>query len=95
MSTVGATGNGNGAAVGYEPQLWAKADGLRGGMDAAECRHVVLGRLFLKYISDGDDREPFIVKLTRLADEWREQQAGATRLDAQIEANLKSLGFGG
>jgi len=40
------------ATVGYEAQLWAAADTLRGSMDAAEYKHVVLGLIFLKYISD-------------------------------------------
>ena len=36
----------------YETKLWQMADALRGSMDAAECKHVVLGLIFLKYISD-------------------------------------------
>ncbi len=40
------------ANVGYEVQLWQMADALRGSMDAAEYKHVVLGLIFLKYISD-------------------------------------------
>src|SRR5687768_8463599 len=40
------------ANIGYEAQLWQMADTLRGNMDAAEYKHVVLGLLFLKYISD-------------------------------------------
>ena len=32
--------------------LWKAADTLRGQIDAAEYKHVVLGLLFLKYISD-------------------------------------------
>ena len=44
--------NGNGANVGYEDELWRMADALRGSMDAAEYKHVVLGLIFLKYISD-------------------------------------------
>ena len=47
-----AKGNGNGATLGFEAQLWAMADALRGSMDAAEYKHVVLGLIFLKYISD-------------------------------------------
>ena len=43
---------GNGATVGFEAQLWATADALRNNMDAAEYKHVVLGLIFLKYISD-------------------------------------------
>ncbi|MEM0133028.1 MAG: type I restriction-modification system subunit M N-terminal domain-containing protein [Acidiplasma sp.] len=33
-------------------KLWAAADKLRNNMDAAEYKHVVLGLIFLKYISD-------------------------------------------
>jgi type I restriction enzyme M protein len=40
------------ATVGYEAELWRMADALRGSMDAAEYKHVVLGLIFLKYISD-------------------------------------------
>jgi len=40
------------ATIGYEAQLWQMADALRGSMDAGEYKHVVLGLLFLKYISD-------------------------------------------
>ena len=46
-----ATGTG-GATVGYESDLWSMANALRGSMDAAEYKHVVLGLIFLKYISD-------------------------------------------
>lgn len=42
----------NGANLGFEQQLWQMADKLRGHMDAAEYKHVVLGLIFLKYISD-------------------------------------------
>jgi type I restriction enzyme M protein len=42
----------NSATVGYEAELWRMADALRGSMDAAEYKHVVLGLIFLKYISD-------------------------------------------
>jgi type I restriction enzyme M protein len=42
----------NGATLGFEAKLWAAADTLRGSMDAAEYKHVVLGIIFLKYISD-------------------------------------------
>ena len=42
----------NSATTGYEAELWAMADTLRNNMDAAEYKHVVLGLIFLKYISD-------------------------------------------
>ena len=42
----------NGATLGFEQKLWQAADALRNNMDAAEYKHVVLGLIFLKYISD-------------------------------------------
>jgi type I restriction enzyme M protein len=42
----------NGANLGFEETLWQAADRMRGKMDAAEYKHVVLGLIFLKYISD-------------------------------------------
>ena len=42
----------NGAELGLEQTLWQAADKLRNNMDAAEYKHVVLGLIFLKYISD-------------------------------------------
>ena len=47
--------NHNTASIGFEQQIWAAADILRGNMDAAEYKHVVLGLIFLKYISDKFD----------------------------------------
>ena len=41
-----------------------------------------------------DDGEPFEEKMKRLVAQWQAQQAEATRLDAAIDANLKTLGFG-
>ena len=46
------TKDANSATTGYEAELWGMADALRGSMDAAEYKHVVLGLIFLKYISD-------------------------------------------
>ena len=57
------------ATTGYEAKLWAMADALRGAMDAAEYKHVVLGLIFLKYISDA-----FEERHTRLV---AEQDQGA------------------
>lgn len=42
----------NSGALGFEATLWATADKLRGNLDAAEYKQVVLGLIFLKYISD-------------------------------------------
>lgn len=50
---AGKNQNGNNSAtLGFETKLWQAADKLRNNMDAAEYKHVVLGFIFLKYISD-------------------------------------------
>ncbi|MGD0477804.1 MAG: class I SAM-dependent DNA methyltransferase [Nitrososphaerales archaeon] len=41
-----------GKEISFENKLWQAADKLRSNMDAAEYKHIVLGLLFLKYISD-------------------------------------------
>jgi type I restriction enzyme M protein len=46
------TAKDTGANLGFEAKLWLSADKLRNNMDAAEYKHVVLGLIFLKYISD-------------------------------------------
>ena len=61
---------GNSATTGYEAELWEMADKLRGSMDAAEYKHVVLGLLFLKYISDA-----FEERHAEVLAEWDEDAA--------------------
>jgi len=45
------------ASLGFENDLWKAADALRSNMDAAEYKHVVLGLIFLKYISDAFEEQ--------------------------------------
>jgi len=47
----------NGTSLGFESECWKMADKLRNNMDAAEYKHVVLGLIFLKYISDAFDEQ--------------------------------------
>ncbi len=49
--------NETGANLGFEAKLWQAADALRSNMDAAEYKHVVLGLIFLKYISDAFEEQ--------------------------------------
>lgn len=42
----------NGTPLGFESSLWAAEDALRNNIGAAEYKHVVLGLIFLNYISD-------------------------------------------
>src|SRR5437899_2774760 len=51
-STRAGAGQDSTAKLGFEAKLWQAADALRNNMDAAEYKHVVLGLIFLKYISD-------------------------------------------
>ncbi len=52
MARTKKSSNDTTANLGFEAKLWAAADALRNNMDAAEYKHVVLGLIFLKYISD-------------------------------------------
>lgn len=52
----------------YADTLWKSADTLRGQIDAAEYKHVVLGLLFLKYVSDAFDARRDELKLELEAD---------------------------
>jgi type I restriction enzyme M protein len=60
--------NDNGASLGFEQKLWMAADKLRNNMDAAEYKHVVLGLIFLKYISDAFTEVHTELKKDPLAD---------------------------
>lgn len=53
------------ANVGFEAELWKAADALRGSMDSGEYKHVVLGLLFLKYISDAFEEQHALLEADR------------------------------
>ena len=60
--------NGNGANLGFEAQLWATADKLRGNMEPSDYKHVALGLIFLKYISDAFEAKRAALLQEKLAD---------------------------
>jgi type I restriction enzyme M protein len=64
----GASKSTNGANLGFEQTLWQAADKLRGNMDAADYKHVVLGLIFLKYISDAFQERYNALKAEKFAD---------------------------
>ena len=55
--------------------------------------HVLTPGRYVGAAPQEDDGEPFQEKMSRLTAQWREQQAEAQRLDAEIAANLERLGF--
>jgi len=57
MARSSSKNNDTAANLGFEAKLWKAADALRGSMDAAEYKHVVLGLIFLKYISDAFEEQ--------------------------------------
>jgi type I restriction enzyme M protein len=84
-----------GAEPKLETTLWAAADKLRGHMDAAEYKHVVLGLIFLKYISDAFEehqnklREDIANPATELyLDKENEREAALEDRDEYIAANI-------
>ncbi len=52
--------------IGFEEKLWQAADKLRSNMDAAEYKHVVLGLIFLKYVSDSFEEKYRVLLEERL-----------------------------
>ena len=60
--------NGNGANLGFEATLWASADKLRGNMEPSDYKHVALGLIFLKYISDAFEAKRTVLLNEDLAD---------------------------
>jgi len=84
--------NGNGATLGFESVLWAAADKLRGHMDAAEYKHVVLGLIFLKYISDAFDARHELLAADPDADpEDRDEYVSAQVFWVPLEARWGTL----
>ncbi len=86
------------AALDFEAHLWAAADKMRGHMDASEYKHVCLGLIFLKYISNAfeEKREQLLFGFSDPKSEWfikdEPQRADAAEnLDTTIrEANVNS-----
>ena len=58
----------DGANLGFEAQLWAAADKLRGNMEPSDYKHVALGLIFLKYISDAFEAKRADLLTEELAD---------------------------
>jgi len=58
----------NGGNLGFEAQLWAAADKLRGNMEPSDYKHVALGLIFLKYISDAFEAKREALLKEELAD---------------------------
>lgn len=63
------TNKNNSTILGYEDKLWLAADKLRGSMDASEYKHVALGLIFLKYVSDAFETKYEELKADSYADE--------------------------
>ncbi len=65
------------ANLGFEQKLWAAADKLRGNLDPGEYKHVVLGLIFLKYISDSFEEAYQTIKSDKEAfdGEWEDKDA--------------------
>jgi len=85
----------NGANLGFEAKLWAAADKLRNNMDAAEYKHVVLGLIFLKYISDAFEERHYKLDhdLSDPVSPWyiREPQARYLALEDPDEYRMENI----
>ncbi len=72
----------NASELGVDAEtLWQSADKLRGSVDAAEYKHVVLGLIFLKYISDA-----FEARRRKLEDELRAEGISGRQAEKLLES---------
>jgi type I restriction enzyme M protein len=104
--TKSTTAPGSTANIGFEAKLWLTADKLRNNMDAAEYKHVVLGLIFLKYISDSfeEHRAKLVAGAGDYAganpedpDEYKAEGVFWTPAEARwphLQANAKQPGIG-
>ncbi|MEY4979382.1 MAG: hypothetical protein RLZZ352_1652 [Pseudomonadota bacterium] len=104
MARNDSTKNGNGGNLGFEADLFKTADKLRGNMEPSDYKHVALGLIFLKYISDAfeakhkallaEDAQAAEDKDEYLADNvfWVPKEARWSRLQASAkQPNIGSL----
>ena len=97
MGRASTARTGNGANLGFEQTMWAAADKLRGHLDAAEYKHVVLGLIFLKYISDAFEarRQQLLGEVAQGADpEDPDEYRGANVFWVPPEARWERLQTG-
>jgi type I restriction enzyme M protein len=86
-------------SLGFEDKLWAAADLLRNNMDPAEYKHVVLGLIFLKYISDAfEERQQQLIALVSdpdsdeyIEDEQERQEELAELLEDRDEYTAENV----
>lgn len=89
-----------------EKTLWAAADKLRSDMDAAGYKHIILGLIFLKYISDafsdlcgqlkaGEGEDEAFPSMTKkaLTTKLAEQFARGRELETSTCQNLNGIGY--
>ena len=84
----------NTADIGFEDQIWKAADKMRGNLDASEYKSVVLGLIFLKYISDKFeagkiDTTPLITHRYKLADIAEAYHLLENKLDGVIKVAVE------
>ena len=76
----------NTANVGFEKEIWSATDKLRGNMDASEYKNIVLGLIFLKYISD-----KFEEKYNELKDEGEGFEKDIDTCDAVCYCPMRNV----
>lgn len=82
----------NTATVGFEEHLWTAADKLRGNMDASEYKSVILGLIFLKYVSDKfDERYQELVNEGEGFEEEKDEYTCDNIFWVPVEARWKKI----
>src|SRR5216110_2290921 len=85
------TSNTNEFSLNFEAQLWAAADKMRGHMDASEYKHVCLGLIFLKYISDAfEEKRQLLFGFSDPKSRWFTKAGTTTRRSRREPRRIRS-----
>jgi type I restriction enzyme M protein len=84
MAQIKTTNNGNAGNLGFEADLFKAADKLRGNMEPSDYKHVALGLIFLKYISDAFEAKHKAL----LAEDARHGKAASEDKDEYLADNV-------
>lgn len=63
----------NGGDLGFEAELFKAADSLRGNLEPSEYKHIVLGLIFLKYISEAFETQRAKLQQEQFADPMQDE----------------------
>ena len=81
----------NGGNLGFEAELFKAADKLRGNMEPSDYKHVALGLIFLKYISDAFEARHFKGRTQGFFIGYVEEQSPSTFIEVGMQGSYSRI----